>query len=199
MQVLSFHCFLLIGKAGIMADYIRTYTGIRFYPLAPDPSQIEIRDIAHALPMICRGNGHVSSFYSVGQHCIFCAKEAEKLGLSPRIRLACLLHDAGECYLSDVPRPFKKQIPSYEDYEKVILQMIYEKYLGTALSEKEEKWVKRIDDCMLAHDLKYLLHEEVDDLPELQIDLDYDFPGFSQVEQEYLSCFYEIMKLMKDN
>ena len=130
-------------KVLTMSDYIRTYTGIRFYPLEPDPAQIEIRDIAHALPMICRGNGHVSGYFSVGQHCLNCSREAELCGLPVRIQLACLLHDAGECYLSDVPRPFKKQIPSYSSYEERILSMIYEKYLGSDLTSEEKKLVIR--------------------------------------------------------
>ncbi len=61
--------------------------------------------IAHALSLICRGNGHVKTFWSVGQHCINCAKEAWARGLSNRMAPACHLHDAGECYLSDIPRP----------------------------------------------------------------------------------------------
>lgn len=66
------------------------------------------------LSLICRGNGHVQTFWSVGQHCICCAKEAAARGLSDRMVLACLLHDASECYMSDVPTPFKKELPEYQ-------------------------------------------------------------------------------------
>lgn len=51
--------------------------------------------------------------------------------------LACLLHDASECYMSDVPTPFKKQLPEYEEREERLLRMIYEKFLGSALTEEE--------------------------------------------------------------
>ena len=46
-------------------SYITTYTGNHFDPINPDPELINIVDIAHALPMICRGNGQVSTFWSV--------------------------------------------------------------------------------------------------------------------------------------
>ena len=87
-----------------MSDYITTYTGNHIDPADPDPEAISIRDIAHALSLICRGNGHVRNFWSVGQHCLDCAHEAQARKLSPRMILACLLHDASECYMSDVPR-----------------------------------------------------------------------------------------------
>lgn len=182
-----------------LSDYIRTFTGIRFYPMEPDPAQIEIRDIAHALPMICRGNGHVSGFYSVGQHCLNCSREAEMRGLPCRIQLACLLHDAGECYLSDVPRPFKKQLPSYTTHEERILSMIYEKYLGSDLTPEEKTQVKDIDDRMLAYDLKILLHEDVGELPSVFLKLDYEFPGFEAVEQDYLNRFELLINKLKEN
>ena len=57
-----------------MGDYITTYTGKHFEPSNPDPEMIRIEDIAHALSLICRGNGHVKTFWSVGQHCINCAE-----------------------------------------------------------------------------------------------------------------------------
>ena len=93
-----------------MSEYITTYTGNHFKPTNPNPELIRIEDIAHALSMLCRGNGHVSSFWSVGEHCICCAKEAAGRGLSKKVVLACLLHDASECYMSDVPRPLKQNM-----------------------------------------------------------------------------------------
>ena len=53
-----------------MGEFITTYTGQHFEPTNPNPELIRIEDIAHALSMICRGNGHVKTFWSVGQHCI---------------------------------------------------------------------------------------------------------------------------------
>ena len=47
---------------------ITTYTGKNFDPLNVDESLLDIKDIAHALSLICRGNGHVQHFYSVAQH-----------------------------------------------------------------------------------------------------------------------------------
>lgn len=55
---------------------ITTYTRKHFDPVHPDPGLLCVEDFAHALPMICRGNGHVTTFWSVGEHCICCAKEA---------------------------------------------------------------------------------------------------------------------------
>ena len=65
-------------------SYITTYTGNHFDPINPDPELINIVDIAHALPMICRGNGQVSTFWSVGEHCILC-----KGSRSQRIQQPC--------------------------------------------------------------------------------------------------------------
>ena len=47
---------------------IMTYTKIMFDPLHPDAERIDMEDIAHALSMLCRANGHFKTFYSVAQH-----------------------------------------------------------------------------------------------------------------------------------
>ena len=83
-----------------MSEYITTYTGQHFEPTNPDPELIRIEDIAHALSMICRGNGHVKTFWSVGQHCICCAKEAAGRGFSDRIVLAWSVKSNGTCMLA---------------------------------------------------------------------------------------------------
>ena len=67
-------------------SYITTYTGKHFDPVNPEIELIDIKDIAHALSLICRGNGQVKSFFSVGQHCINAAKEAKLRGYSGSVK-----------------------------------------------------------------------------------------------------------------
>ena len=170
--------------------YIRTYTGKEFYPMDPKPEAIDIRDIAHALSMVCRGNGHVNRFFSVAQHCINCALEAEARGLSQRMILACLIHDASEAYMSDVPRPFKQFLGEYLKQEERLLEVVYGKFLGSPLTEEEQKTLKQIDDDLLYYDLKELLDEPQDEpAPELHIEINYDFVLFEEVEQRYLELY----------
>ena len=185
-----------------MSDYIRTSSGVKFYPLNPDPQGILIEDIAHALSLLCRGNGHVKVFFSVGQHCIHCAKEAEQRGYSTRLILACLLHDASEAYLSDITRPVKQHLQDYCRYEEHLLEVIYKKFLGSPLSQEEQKLVKIIDDDMLYYDLRDLLNEFVNKsinesvgeqeprtAPVMYSSFSYKERPFKEVEEEYLSLF----------
>ena len=173
-----------------MSHYITTYTGVHFEPTNPQPEHIRIKDIAHALSLICRGNGHVKSFWSVGEHCICCAKEAAARGLSRRIVLACLLHDASECFMSDIPRPFKQALPEYREREDALLDLIYTKYLGSPLSREEQRELKAIDDALLWYDLKNLLGEAPQgEPPAIHIDIDYTARPFADVEKEYLKLF----------
>lgn len=171
-------------------SYITTYTGKHFDPTEPDMSLVDIRDIAHALSLTCRGNGHVKTFFSVGQHCINAAKEAIARGLSKRVILACLIHDAGEAYMSDVPRPLKHTLPEYMAAEDKLLELIYEKFLGTTLSSKEKELVRNIDNDLLYYDLKELLNEVSGSMaPKLHIELCYEFLPFEQVEHAYLELY----------
>ena len=178
-----------------MVNYIRTYSGVRFVPTEPEKEKIQIEDIAHALPMLCRGNGHVKSFWSVGEHCICCAKEALARGLGARLALACLLHDASECYLSDIPRPFKESLPAYQKLEDHLLDLVYERFLGSTLTEEEQEELKKIDDDLLWYDLELLLQEpQPRPAPQIHIDRDYAVRPFSQVEEEYLTLFARLCK-----
>lgn len=173
-----------------MSDYITTYTGIHIIPTRPDARLIRIEDIAHALSLTCRGNGHVKTFFSVGQHCIHCSLEAEARGFSKKVALACLLHDAAEAYMSDVPRPFKQYLDRYRDFEEQLLALIYTKYLGSKLTERESALVKEIDDDMLCYDLSILLNEPQEQpLPPMKSAFSYQVLPFDDVEQRYLQLF----------
>lgn len=170
-------------------DCITTYTGLHMNPLDPRPEDFRIEDIAHALPLICRGNGHVRTFFSVGQHCINCAREAEELKLSDRMVLACLLHDASECYMSDVPRPFKQNLPSYRDAEDRLLSLVFVRFLGSDLTAEEYRQMKQIDNAMLWYDLHELLGEDIGPKSEVHIKISYEWRPFAEVEREYLALY----------
>ena len=104
-------------------NWIQTYTGKQFWPLDPKPEHIDIIDIAHALSFLCRFNGHSLKFYSVAEHCVRASYEVKK-----EIALWGLLHDAAEAYLSDFPRPIKRQIPIYKEMENRLLKIIIEHF-----------------------------------------------------------------------
>lgn len=100
-------------------DWMQTYTGRAFFPLDPDPEQIDIRDIAHALGMQCRYNGHVHRFYSVAEHCVHVS------AIVPREHaLWGLLHDGTEAYVGDMIRPLKLHMPDYVAVEDAVMEAI---------------------------------------------------------------------------
>ncbi len=173
---------------------IMTRSHIMFDPLNPDPQLIEITDIAHALSMLCRANGHFKSFYSVGQHCINCAREAAARGHSRRVQLACLLHDASEAFLSDVTRPVKQEIPQYRLIEEPLQETIWIKYLGTPLTEEEDRQVFAIDDDVLWHEFVNLMGAALsNNEPALATVPEYSFTGFDACREEYLQLFNQLM------
>ena len=130
-------------------DSIITYSGHTFSPFRPDVEAIDIRDVAHALARIGRANGHFVEFYSVGQHCVDCAREALERGYGARQALICLLHDASEAYMSDITSPVKKQLRQYVALEDKLLDVIYQKYLPGGIRPREQRVMKEIDYTML--------------------------------------------------
>lgn len=100
-------------------DWVQTYTGRRFWPSDPDPAEIDIVDIAHALSMQCRFGGHCRRFYSVAEHSVLLSS-----AVRPKDQRWALMHDAAEAYLVDLPRPVKRQMPAYRAMEDAILRAI---------------------------------------------------------------------------
>lgn len=168
---------------------INTYSGKQVDIEDPKAETIEIEDIAHALSFICRGCGNTKIFFPVARHCVYCAKEAKARGASDVVVLACLLHDASEAYMTDIPKPIKDNLlPQYRVYENRLLDCIYKKFLGRTLTQEEKQQVDEVDHALLMYDLKFLLGMDVE-LPELHIDLKYEFELFERSEQEYLTVF----------
>ena len=176
---------------------IKTFTGIMFDPLEPNVDLIRIEDIAHALAMLCRANGHFKSFYSVGQHCINCAEEAAARGYAARIQLGCLLHDGSEAYLSDVTRPVKRAWPQYLEIEEPLQNAIWDKWLSNPLTKEEIKQVFEIDDVMLLNEFMVLMDTSLsDNVPELLGDIQFAFNSFIETEKAYLSKFNSLLTLV---
>ncbi|MBF0612521.1 MAG: hypothetical protein HQL55_15470, partial [Magnetococcales bacterium] len=85
------------GAARTPDNWIQTFTGRQFWPLAPVLEHIHVQDIAHALSLLCRFNGHCQKFYSVAEHSLHVATI-----LPPELAGWGLLHDASEAYLADL-------------------------------------------------------------------------------------------------
>ena len=168
-------------------SYITTVTGKHFDPVCPDPEQIDVFDIAHALSMICRVNGHVRCFYSVAQHSIACAKEAEARGWSREIVLGCLFHDGSEAYLSDVTRPVKAELPYYLEVEERLQNMIWERFIGRPLTVEERRAVFEIDDAMLSMEFHQLMPDDYgDDYKKLTRDVICEEVSPESVREEFI-------------
>lgn len=136
--------------------YIGTFTGAKFYPLDIRASDIDIRDIAHALSLQCRFAGHTKWHYSVGQHSILVSMEMERLGF-PELALDGLLHDGSEAYLVDVPRPIKliADFSTYRNIEERAQDAIFIKYIGR---KGEHEQVKVADNMLLGKEAKVLMN-----------------------------------------
>lgn len=177
-----------------MSDCITTFSKVRFNPLNPKKEDILVDDIAHALSLMTRANGHFPEFYSVAQHSIFCCEEALARGYSNRVALACLLHDASEAYMADIIRPVKKHLSEYLEIEKKLQTFIYRNFLGEDLSDEELKLVSFIDNAMLYNEFIHYMDEELNiDKVELLSSPDFKFTNFKEVEDKFKELFYKLV------
>ena len=169
--------------------WIQTFSGIRFWPLDPDPDDIRIEDIAHSLASQCRFGGHCREFYSVGQHSVIVSQCC-----LPADALWGLLHDASEAYLTDIPRPLKRlpAMTAYRDAE-LHLQRIIAVHFGLGMDQPAS--VTEADDRMLVLELQSELMAGAPPLVSQPIESRIQFcdrwpPG--QAEARFLARFHEL-------
>ncbi|QAT43028.1 HD domain-containing protein [Aminipila luticellarii] len=179
--------------ANIDRSYVTTYYKRKFNPTRAAEKDITIGDVAHALSLICRANGHLKIFFSVAQHSINCALEARERGLSQKIQLDCLLHDASEAYIGDVITPLKIQLSAYKDYERELQATVLNALDVEPPNETEEKAIKEIDSCMLYHEFK-LLHGDLlfKTEPEIHISICESEVPHAQVEAQFIQLYREL-------
>ncbi len=171
------------------SDPILTSSKIYFEPLNPDPDKICIRDIAHALSLMTRANGHFREFYSVAQHSIACYYEAKAKGYEKRLRLACLLHDSSEAYIADITRPVKHYLKEYLTIEQNLQDCIYKKFLGSIPDETERIKISTIDDSLLYHEFFHYTGVELFEYKEIITKGNFEIRPFLEIEEEFITCF----------
>ncbi|MFZ5974671.1 MAG: HD domain-containing protein [Bacillota bacterium] len=173
-----------------MADCILTYSKIIFNPLEPAHEDIVIEDIAHALSLMTRANGHIPHFYSVAQHSVNCCREAEQRGCSAKVRLGCLLHDASECYISDLTRPVKRNLPAYYQIEEKLQRAIFFRFGLDGLSQQELRQIEEIDDALLYHEFMALAGVAIwEEPPAVSMEHDFSQREFESVESDFIALF----------
>jgi Predicted hydrolases of HD superfamily len=137
--------------------FIITYTGHQFHFLDPQPHDITLKDIAHALSQICRYTGHSRRFYSVAEHSVYVSALCEN-------HLEGLFHDASEAYLSDISSPLKMLLPEYKKLQHSIEAAISKKF-GIPFPFSEN--LKDVDTAQLKTEARNLLsdHSWVNNYP----------------------------------
>ena len=169
--------------------FITTYSGVKFFVDECNVQDVPMEDIAHALAMNCRFNGHLKVFYSVGEHSVLVSKLVPE-----EFALWGLLHDITEAFVPDVPRPFKSLIHGFEEFEDKLAEKVSEHF--------EMPWpmpaeVKYVDTHIVADEARKLCLQPPDWIkhydtvcpPELIIGL-----TPAAAKGAFLERFYELTK-----
>lgn len=124
----------------------------------PDFANLEPREIAHPLSLICRFGGHTPQHYSVAQHSVIASTIVRSD--RPDLQLGALLHDAAEAYLGDLIRPIKWLLRQavdgrggiYPSHEAMFRRLIYDWAMGAErrLHVLDHPDIAEADEIMLA-------------------------------------------------
>lgn len=164
--------------------WFNTFSGVKFSYIDMDPDTIDIKDIAHALSMLCRYNGHIARFYSVAQHSVYVSIVAAGLYRetcmgeeTPRalemlelVKFWGLMHDATEAYMGDMVRPLKVMIPAYSEMEAKLDRVIMTKFVGQTIPSHIHALIKEADNQVLASEVRDLV-------PVVHPDWDFPWPA----------------------
>lgn len=131
--------------------WIRSISGAKIDIFNPRPEQLNIGDIAHALSMLCRFNGHCPKFYSVAQHSVIVSNIVKK-----GYELPALLHDVSEFALGDVVSPLKHHLPDFKEIEENFEKTV-RKAFGIRNDKKTKLEVKKADQIALITEVRDLI------------------------------------------
>lgn len=123
---------------------IRTFSGGEVNPTLLLPSQVRVRDIAHALACVNRFAGHTRRPISVAQHSVYVARLCQHLPV--RYQMQALFHDASEAYLGDVTKWLKMDpiMAGYREAEELVQTAIYIHFSLPAILHQDVEEADRI-------------------------------------------------------
>lgn len=190
----SWSCGKTKPKGKLMTTWTQTFSGRAVDIFDPDPKQIIIEDVAHALSMICRFNGHCLRFYSVAEHSVLVAYRAmahhQRQYADPvprRFVLWALLHDAAEAYLKS-----SVELSAFKTHERNLRGVIEDKFVQS----QPNPWAK---DLITLADLEILALERDnamaqaprpwDLLPDPPTGIQLEFLTPPEAEQRFLSMY----------
>lgn len=177
-------------------DWMHTFTGRRFWPLDPRPEDVTIEDIAHALSLVCRYQGHTNRFYSVAEHCVLMARAAEAQAMHPAQQIQALMHDAAETYVCDIVRPLKRSLGSpYSSIERLVDRAIQERFGLTAAGNSAD--TQELDNAILYDEARALLRVDLEPwhevfAPGLGVEIVGWPPAFA--ERQFLEAFHRLWR-----
>ncbi len=147
--------------------WMQTFSGRRFYPLAPRAEDIELADVAHGLAMTCRYGGQSRHYYSVAEHCVIVSEVVERDALFAGLpiatvrawALAALLHDSAEAYIGDMVRPLKHQpeMLEFRNAERAIEVEVCRRFSLGAPTGDRTAAIKTVDDRILVDEIHALM------------------------------------------
>ena len=139
--------------------WIETYSGERFELQSDCIGQVDPIDIAHALSMLVRYNGHVKSthtHYSVAEHCCHLTDYVLNKHSSLIDALTILHHEDPEAYIGDLARPVKQLCPDFSKLEDRLARRMAKRF-GTTYPFPD--WLKEYDARILCDEREQVMNK----------------------------------------
>lgn len=174
------------------SDFITTFSGKEIYFNNIKSEDIDERDVAHALSMLCRFNGHCKHFYSVAQHSIITS-----LIVEPEFALEAFCHDFAEYIVGDLVTPVKRNNMTYKTLEDNIFKVISKKF---KLKYPFPKEIKKADIKAFEYEWIYVMGNENTKniiLPNNLSPNMFKEKSMKQIENEFLDRFHELTNSKK--
>jgi len=135
---------------------IKLFTGQLIEITEPESEvqKISPKDLAICLDRVIRFNGAHPGDISVAEHSLNTQSFAKHYLESDRMQLICLLHDAAEAVLSDIPSPVKRLLSAeFFELEKKWEMAMYKEYGGIEPEHYELLQMKTYDDMAFIYEV----------------------------------------------